>query len=539
LNIHSSADYFWACSELPNDYNITLKQEAAPGWDFVILSASNEVQAMWYRKQIEYRLLTGLLPKNTHYAVVPDINGNRIGSGGAAFNILKYIRENSDEEDCFSNKRILVINSGGDSMRIPQYSACGKLFSPVPKELSTGISSTLFDEIIKSVSEIPARMQSGLLTMAGDILIYFDPDQIDLRSCDAAAFSICENIQKGKNHGVFIPEADGSVKMFLHKSPVDDLRRFGAEDKNGNVHLDTGAIWFGSDVVLNLFNLISIDGKIDKKKFAEFANKKTRLSFYVDFIYPMARDSSLARFYSEKPEGDFTDDLICCRTKLWGKLHKYSMRLISLSPAVFIHIGTTAELLEMMTKDVEKYSSQGWKRAVNSNVCAIDRYSANNSFIDENTIIGDGSYIENSCLYNSKVGKDCIVSKITLNSVEIPDGTVVHCLKQKDGGFVVRIYGIYDDPKQGIDNGGTFLGMPLRDFIRKHKIIVSDLWDSEPNTLWNAKLFCKCDSLQQSLEYALNLCTDSAKICDTGCLVSLKQSYENADSDNIFNPGKL
>ena len=539
MNMHSSADSFMAYSGLPIDYNIDLPKGVAPEWDFVILSASNEVQAFGYRKQIEYRLAAGFLPNDTHYAVVPDIEGNRIGSGGAAFNILKYIRDNSDEADCFSNKRILVINSGGDSMRIPQYSACGKLFSPVPKELSTGLSSTLFDEIIKSVSEIPARMQSGLLTMAGDILIYFDPDQIDLKSCDAAAFSICEDIQKGRNHGVFIPDAEGIVKMFLHKSSIDDLRHFGAEDYNGKVHLDTGAIWFGSDIVKSLFGLISDDGKIENEKFAKFTNRKSRLSFYADFIYPMARDSSLARFYSEKPEGDFTDELICCRTKLWGELHKYSMRLISLSPAVFIHFGTTAELLKMMTKDIEKYSSQGWKRAVNSNVLALDRYSANSSFIDENTTIGDGSYIENSSLSKSKVGRDCIVSNVTIDFAEIPDNTVIHCLKQNDGGFVVRIYGIYDDPKQGIDSGGTFLGMPMRDFIRKHKIMFSDLWDNEPNTLWNAKLFCKCDSLRQSLEYALKLCTDSAEICDTGCLVSLKQSYENADYNNIFNPGKL
>ena len=205
-----------------------------------------------------------------------------------------------------------------------------------------------------------------------------------------------------------------------------------------------------------------------------------------------------------------------------------------MSPAVFIHIGTTAELLEMMTKDVEKYSSQGWKRAVNSNVCAIDRYSANNSFIDENTIIGDGSYIENSCLYKSKVGKGCIVSNLILDSIEIPDNTVIHCLKQKDGDYVVRIYGTYDDPKQGLDDGGTFLGIPMREYMQKRKLNVTDLWDSDPNSLWNAKLFFKSDSLQQSMEYALNICTESAEICDIDSRVSLKQSYENADAADVF-----
>ena len=43
----------------------------------------------------------------------------------------------------FQGLRILVIHSGGDSKRVPQYSACGKLFSPVPRELPNGFGSTL------------------------------------------------------------------------------------------------------------------------------------------------------------------------------------------------------------------------------------------------------------------------------------------------------------------------------------------------------------------------------------------------------------
>jgi len=534
MNSRSLANSGKSYPRLEGICNSNLPKGVPAGWDFIILTASNENQASGYRKQIEYRLASGLLPKNVHYAVVPDIKDKRIGSGGAIFNVLKHIRETSNEDDCFSGKRILVINSGGDSMRVPQYSACGKLFLPVPRELSEGISATLFDEILKSVDEVSSQMPAGMLTVTGDILIVFDQRQIKLTGCDAAAISVNENIRTGVNHGVFIPDIKGNVRIFLHKSSIDELRDSGAEDSGGNVHLDTGAIWFGSSVIKNLFKLISTGGKIDDGKFAEFVNEKARLSFYADFVYPMARDSSLERFYQERTEGVYSDELKNCRTALWQVLHKYSMKFVDLSPAHFIHFGTTAELLKMMTGDINKYACLGWKSEVNTNVITSGRFTVNNSFVDEFTDIGDGSYIENSSVHNSKVGKNCIVSNIILDSADIPSNMVVHCLKQNDGDYVARIYGINDDPKKGIDDGGIFLGIPINEFMRMHKLKISDLWESEPYDLWDAKLFLKSRSLPESIMHALRLCTGSAAISEDTPCVSLKQSYLNVNADYLM-----
>lgn len=534
MNLFSSAISSGFCPDTADNCNSVKPGRMSAGWDFIIITASNEEQALHYRKQIDYRIEKGLLPRESSYAVLPDREGKRIGSGGATFNVLKHIRESSFDEDCFSGKRILVINSGGDSKRVPQYSACGKIFSPVPRELYEGISATLFDEIIKSVAELPSRLPAGMLTLSGDILLIFDPLRIELGGCDAAAISVRENIMKGINHGVFISDEAGNVKKFMHKSPVDDLRGFGAEDGVGNVHIDTGAIWLGVNVIKDLFQLIYSGGKVDDDKFKEFVNEKARLSFYADFVYPMANNSSLDRFYSEKSEGGYTDELRLCRTALWDVLHKYSMKLVDLSPAPFIHFGTTSELLKMMTSDIEKYAYLGWKSEINTNAVTSGRFSANNSFVDEKTEIGNGSYIENSSIYNSKIGKNCIIANITLDSVEIPNNSVLHSLKLNNRDSVVRIYGINDDPKQGIEDGGTFLGIPLRDFLNKHKLKISDLWDSEPYSLWNAKLYCSSPSVRESLEYALNLFADSAKICENGRRVSLRQSYENADMDDVY-----
>ena len=103
----------------------------------------------------------------------------------------------------FDGKRILVIHSGGDSKRVPQYSACGKLFSPVPRILPNGRRSTLFDEFMIAMCGVAARMNAGMLVCSGDVLLLFNPLQIDFYGKGAAALSIKEPAEIGKNHGVY------------------------------------------------------------------------------------------------------------------------------------------------------------------------------------------------------------------------------------------------------------------------------------------------------------------------------------------------
>ena len=67
---------------------------------------------------------------------------------------------------------------------------CGKLFSPVPRELPDGRGSTLFDEFLISMAGVPARFKEGMLVLSGDVLLLFNPLQIDAQFRGAAAISI-------------------------------------------------------------------------------------------------------------------------------------------------------------------------------------------------------------------------------------------------------------------------------------------------------------------------------------------------------------
>ena len=383
------------------EYEKSLTRKYFIHWDYVILTASNEEQADAYQAQIDARLAAGRLPKETTYRVLPDPGGKRVGSGGATFHVMKYLSEQGGGADFFRGKRILVIHSGGDSKRVPQYSACGKLFSPVPRELPDGRRSTLFDEFMIGMAGMPSRFREGMLVLSGDVLLLFNPLQIDFTFHGAAAISIKEDVDTGKDHGVFLGNAEGYVANFLHKQSEERLRKLGAVNEHGAVDLDTGAIMLDCDLLESLFSLIGEDGKIVPEKYDRFVNERARISFYGDFLYPLASESTFEQFLKEKPEGDFCPELLACRKEIWEALHPYSLKLLCLSPAQFIHFGTTHELLKLVTEDIDNYEFLDWKRQVLGVEESEGANACSNSYIEKHTEIAESSYI--CLLYTSRL----------------------------------------------------------------------------------------------------------------------------------------
>lgn len=485
------------------DYERSLKKKSFIKWDYIILTASNEAQATAYRNQIENRLEKGLLPEETTYAVLPDPEGKRVGSGGATFQVMRYIADQEPErENPFKNRRILVIHSGGDSKRVPQYSAIGKLFSPVPRELPDGRSSTLFDEFIVGMSGVPSRIQEGMLVLSGDVLLLFNPLQIDAQFDGAAAISIKEPVATGKNHGVFLNDGHDYVKCFLHKQTEERLREMGAVNNAGNVDLDTGAVLFGSALLQALFRLISTGGKVDEKIFRQFCNEKARISFYGDFLYPLANDSTLEDFYKEAAEGQLNEALHECRTQIWNAIHHFSMKLLCLSPAEFIHFGTTRELRSLVTKDVQDYEFLDWKMQVNSAV-QKEGFAAHNAYVGSRAKIGKEAYLENCyILGNSEVGDGTVLSHVRIMDRKIPEQIVMHGIELTGGKKVIRIYGVPDNPKGKYPGEVSFLGTTLNQFMAQNKVTKEELWKGEETYLWFADLYPVCDDWEDALDMA-------------------------------------
>lgn len=499
-----------------DDYIRSMRSLTFPRWDYIILTASNELQAEGFRKQIEER--KNFLPPNVKFAVIPDEGNVRVGSGGATLSVLRYLKEDAGD---FKNLRILVIHSGGDSKRVPQYSALGKLFSPVPHTLPDGRSSTLFDEFLICMSSVPSRFREGMLLLSGDVLLLFNPLQIDY-STGAAAISFKENVETGKNHGVYLNSANGIVRKCLQKQSVEKLKAVGAVNENNCVDIDTGAVIFSIDMLNSLYSLISTE-----KDYKKYVNDKVRLSLYADFLYPLAEDSTLEEFYTEKPEGFFCPELIEARKKVWEVLRPYRMKLLRLAPAKFIHFGTTKEILNLMNGGVTDYKELGWNEIVNSSIEANDS-AGYNSVLSSRASIGKNCYLEVSYVHSkAHIGENVVLSYIDIHDETVPSNVVLHGLKQKNGKFICRIFGIQDNPKEnklfGKDLNEVELGF--------------DLWNpKEEHFLWTANLYEEKDSIKEAVDASLNLydAVINGKRLEKSVRFSLCSGFNSADPDAII-----
>ncbi|MDR1570377.1 MAG: bifunctional fucokinase/L-fucose-1-P-guanylyltransferase [Oscillospiraceae bacterium] len=494
-------------------------------WSDIVITASNEAQADAVRAQIDQRAAHGSLPTQTRFHVIPDPNGMRVGSGGATLHLLRELRR-EEADRTLGGSRILVIHSGGDSKRAPQYSACGKLFAPVPRELPDGRVSSLFDELLIALASVPLRMPPGMLTLCGDVLLLFNALQIDLEWTRAACLTVQAPAEQGVDHGVFLGDERGVVRRFLHKQTAETLRELGAVNGRGRVCLDTGAVWLEAGLLDDLAKLVESDDA-----YAAFVNETVRLSFYGDFLYPMSRDATLETYLKEKPEGAQCAMLDECRRALWEIFHPVSMRMIRLSPARFIHFGTTRELRALALGSQYEYSHLGWRRHVQC-VGIPDNCAAIRSRADAGAAIGKGCYFEGArILADASVGDGCVLSCVTVGECEIPPDTVIHVLPLLDGRHVARVYGVNDNPKDSW-RSSMFACFPAEDI-------------PDGAALWDAPLYAVCDTMEDAARSALSLIRLSASKADRQSAeelaiwraaerLSLAESFMKADARRIL-----
>lgn len=477
-------------SDIGNTYQYIKDNKSISKWDFVVITASNEKQADMFRLQIEQRLSSGFLPSSSHYICIPDPEGKRVGSGGATLSVLREVANICGKES-LAYQKILLIHSGGDSKRVPQYSASGKLFAPVPRVLPDGSRSTLFDEFIILLASLPDRTSGGMLVISGDVLLMFNPLQVYLHPVGATAISVKAPVETGSHHGVFLCDNNSHVCEFLHKESMQRLREKGAVNAQGAIDIDTGVVWFSGEVVCQLNLLID-----NPDRYSQFVNDRVRLSLYGDFIYPMAKDATKPMYLKQGAENVMSDELVSCRNEIWEMMHPYLLRVSKLSPARFIHFGTSAELRSLMADDVSLYQRFGWSRQVLSNNSDTSS-TAINSFIGPNISVGEGCYLEDTyALSASTLGKRCIVSNANLewHDVTLPDETVLHLLPIEEVNFCPRFFGLQDNPKEDL-----WFGIPLTELLNALDIDSSSIFLDGGHSLWDAHLFPVCSSVKESL----------------------------------------
>lgn len=518
-------------NEIWKNYDEVIKNNYKT-WDYIVLTSSNKQQSEIYRRMIDYRLQNNLIPK-AEYIIIEDIEGKRIGSGGATLNVLKKIYEQYENLD---DKKILLINSGGDSKRVPQYSSIGKIFSPVQRILPNGIPSTLFDENVILSTSLFYRINKGCLIMAGDVLLNFNPMQVDFFNRDIASVSISEDVATGCHHGVFVTDSNKRVLKFLHKQSIENLKKFNAINSNNKVDIDTGIMFISSNVISDLLSIIK-----DENNEKIFISDNTRLNLYNDFLIPCAKESTKDNYMNSDGEIELNENIFFCRKILWEVLNKYEFYISKLSPSKFTHYGTTSELLTLLSSNELDFLN--FSNKILTNIEEKIDYNIYKSYIGENAQINSNCYIENSIVgENTVIGSDTILSSVVCKEVEIPSNVVLNTLRLKNNKYVTRIYGIKDNPKDSYSKCINYLSQNLNDFLNKTNISPDIIWNSEEKTLWNANLFIESDTNEESIKNSLKLYsmingnskTEEIKEYFSKPRTNLRDSYNLVDNSYYF-----
>ncbi|GAF87515.1 unnamed protein product, partial [marine sediment metagenome] len=185
-------------------------------WDYLIVTASNELQAGAYESQLKVRQGLGLLSDVREVMVVADPGGKRIGSGGSTLYCLMEVlaRRLGEElrtagpgewEDVLRELRILIVHAGGDSRRLPAYGPCGKIFVPVPGESDSAVPLSLFDRQLPIYLALP-QTQAGtgqVVITSGDVMLRFEPDEVDFAAEGITGLACYARPEQASRHGVF------------------------------------------------------------------------------------------------------------------------------------------------------------------------------------------------------------------------------------------------------------------------------------------------------------------------------------------------
>jgi len=430
-------------------------------WDAVVLTASSARQAELYRAEIERRKLAGALPAATEFVVVPDPDGRRVGSGGATINALGVLAQAhpAGGRAWWEAHRVLLIHSGGDSRRLPQYSPVGKLFGVLPSRTRTGETTTVFDETLETAAAWAERMPNGLLVAAGDVVLRFETDAVRWDRPGATGVAMRLDAETGRHHGVYVVGADDRVYTFLQKPAPAEVEAAGGLLEDGRVAVDIGLLRFDAGLTAGL---------------AELAGFRTLPA--VD-LYDQIPRGLTGQWQPEPDAGPFWREL--------AHILRPGDRTVDFHCAVidgeFVHTGTTRAFRALVANGAAG-AAAGAGGVLDSVVRGTCR-TGHEAVILECDLDGPVTASRGAILHG--------LSGLA-GAVDVPEDTVVHQLPvdaAEGKGWVIRAYGVEDDPKQEFARA-TWLNRPMAETLQRLGIMAGDVWAAgDAATLWNARLF--------------------------------------------------
>jgi fucokinase len=505
------------------------------------VTASNALQAEAYEAQIELRRRHGLLSGVRRALVVTDFEGKRIGSGGATLGalarVLDFDQRGHDPERALRNLRILIVHAGGDSIRLPAYGPCGKIFVPVPVGQAFCLSGTgrmpvlhspvppaLFDRVVPGLMKLPEGSpgQGQIVVAAGDALMYWDISDLSFERDGITVLGGCATPQEASRHGVYCLAANRSIALYLQKPSEDEQRRFGAIGPSGEAVLDIGVMSMDAAAAAVLLRFLDAarDGHPDFAASAREWIRRGGLDLYREICCAMGSRGSLEHYIRSAQAGGSAwsePDL----AKLYPDLREIPFHARVLPYCRFLHFGSTRQLAEsgVTMMDLDGARPTGGPVSVNN--------------VIEAAVSGGPDCWVEGCRISAPLdlaGRNVVVGLDIVEPLSLASETCLEVLDGQDRNgtpvWFTRIYGVRDTFKDPILRGGEFCGRPLLEWISATGLDPDTVWPDHPDpaqrNLWNAHVFPAGDSPADFRRW-LWMCAPAA------ATPAEKQSYRAAD----------
>jgi galactokinase/mevalonate kinase-like predicted kinase len=455
-------------------------------FDICVLTAANEIQAEGYRKQLTWRKEHGLLPENTEFLVYADPKGHRVGAGGSTIYVLSKLLEKFDQnfKKAFQNKRILILHSGGDSRRLPAYSAVGKIFTPLP----TNTYHALFDVLLDNFQQLPVLEEGHVIIGSGDVVLNFHPSFVAFSPSGITGVAYPEEPAVASHHGVYVVPASYheqnpcNVQDFLQKPDRATLKSAEALDHANRALIDTGIMNFALDAVETIVTLPNI--------LNEIIQGNVLLDLYTEIAFAILGKQTL--------QGDST-------------LSTLNFYVSVLPYCGFFHVGKSQELLRNLYSLTHAGALCKFKNftrtTLRSHPHLKNAYVFNSMITTEQISINMPALIEGSHISTSlHLEGENIVTGVPKNSgvITLKKGICLTIIPLKDEKWASVIYGINDSFKN--DRQPTFLNQPFQGWLEKRNIGEHDIWhDGDEKELWRARLFPVHQNPALAIDVALNL----------------------------------
>ena len=464
------------------------------GWDYLIVTASNETQAEAYEIQLDLRRRMGHLTQVRHSLVVADPEGKRIGSGGSTLYCLNRIiglecterNSGGSAEEILRRLRILIIHAGGDSKRLPAYGPCGKIFVPVPGESSSALGTTLFDLLAPAFMALPGGQhgEGQVIVTSGDALNRFDSSSVDFSAPGMTALGCYASPEEASRHGVFCTSASGVARLYLQKPSIAEQKRTGAMNRSGKTALDIGVMSF--DAVAAAAFLRAFDLSDGAMMHAVLANG---VDLYREICCAMGSESTPEHYIqSARASGAKWSDAEL--RGFFDTLNAVPLHVRMLPRCSFLHFGSTRQLVDSGLALVQQETGA----APAGNCLLVD-----NEIRDGGGVNGSNSWVE-GCTIGAQLtlgGGNVVVGAAIDAPLEFPAEACLDTLlgknPQGEERWFVRCYGARDAFKDSVANGALFCGIPVLDWLAKTGAAPEDVWDAsipvDKRSLWDARVF--------------------------------------------------